>query len=101
MKKLFSKIDNTAAKETNSYLGKVFVVGRHTVTVEEVLAEGDLFYFLSPLFAPTRSLSLARVVCSICDPSRFVYFHSAYTLRLLEVAEQTEIIYRYLQADEE
>ncbi|XP_031780099.1 AP2-associated protein kinase 1 isoform X2 [Nasonia vitripennis] len=40
MKKLFSKIDNTAAKETNSYLGKVFVVGRHTVTVEEVLAEG-------------------------------------------------------------
>uniref|UniRef100_A0A0C9R9B2 AAK1_0 protein n=2 Tax=Fopius arisanus TaxID=64838 RepID=A0A0C9R9B2_9HYME len=39
MKKLFSKIDNTS-KETNSYLGKVFVVGRHTVTVEEVLAEG-------------------------------------------------------------
>ncbi|XP_058804331.1 uncharacterized protein LOC131671713 isoform X2 [Phymastichus coffea] len=40
MKKLFSKIDNTTAKETNSYLGKVFVVGRHNVTVEEVLAEG-------------------------------------------------------------
>lgn len=40
MKKLFSKIDNTAAKETSSYLGKVFVVGRHNVTVEEVLAEG-------------------------------------------------------------
>ncbi|XP_036147335.1 uncharacterized protein LOC105831673 isoform X2 [Monomorium pharaonis] len=39
MKKLFSKIDNTS-KEPNSYLGKVFVVGRHTVTVEEVLAEG-------------------------------------------------------------
>ncbi|XP_015121833.1 AP2-associated protein kinase 1 isoform X2 [Diachasma alloeum] len=39
MKKLFSKIDNTS-KETNSYLGKVFVVGRHTVTVEEILAEG-------------------------------------------------------------
>ncbi|XP_012286213.1 BMP-2-inducible protein kinase isoform X2 [Orussus abietinus] len=39
MKKLFSKIENTA-KEPNSYVGKVFVVGRHTVTVEEVLAEG-------------------------------------------------------------
>lgn len=39
MKKLFSKIDNTS-KEPNSYIGKVFVVGRHTVTVEEVLAEG-------------------------------------------------------------
>ncbi|XP_076174882.1 numb-associated kinase isoform X2 [Ptiloglossa arizonensis] len=39
MKKLFSKIENTS-KEPNSYLGKVFVVGRYTVTVEEVLAEG-------------------------------------------------------------
>ncbi|XP_021922191.1 uncharacterized protein LOC110831003 isoform X3 [Zootermopsis nevadensis] len=43
MKKLFSKIetkiDNTA-KEPNSYVGKVFVVGRMTVTVEDVLAEG-------------------------------------------------------------
>ncbi|XP_067008886.2 BMP-2-inducible protein kinase [Anabrus simplex] len=43
MKKLFSKIetkiDNTA-KEPNSYVGKVFVVGRVTVTVEDVLAEG-------------------------------------------------------------
>ncbi|XP_020283653.1 uncharacterized protein LOC109854699 isoform X2 [Pseudomyrmex gracilis] len=39
MKKLFSKIDNTS-KEPNSYLGKVFLVGRHSVTVEEVLAEG-------------------------------------------------------------
>ncbi|KOX72212.1 AP2-associated protein kinase 1 [Melipona quadrifasciata] len=39
MKKLFSKIENTS-KEPNSYIGKVFVVGRYTVTVEEVLAEG-------------------------------------------------------------
>jgi AP2-associated kinase len=43
MKKLFSKIetkiDNTA-REPNSYVGKIFVVGRMTVTVEEVLAEG-------------------------------------------------------------
>ncbi|XP_034944817.1 AP2-associated protein kinase 1 isoform X3 [Chelonus insularis] len=39
MRKLFSKIENTS-KEPNSYLGKIFVVGRYTVTVEEVLAEG-------------------------------------------------------------
>lgn len=39
MKKLFSKIDNTA-KETNNYVGKVFTIGRYTVSVEEVLAEG-------------------------------------------------------------
>lgn len=45
MKKLFSKIetkiDNTA-KETNNYVGKVFTVGRLTVTVEDILAEGEL-----------------------------------------------------------
>ncbi|XP_028132528.2 uncharacterized protein LOC114327995 [Diabrotica virgifera virgifera] len=43
MKKLFSKIetkiDNTS-RESNNYTGKVFVVGRQTVTVEDVLAEG-------------------------------------------------------------
>lgn len=43
MKKLFSKIetkiDNTT-KETNNYIGKVFTIGRLTVTVEETLAEG-------------------------------------------------------------
>lgn len=44
MKKLFSKIetkiDNTS-KESTSYIGKVFTVGRQSVTVEDVLAEGD------------------------------------------------------------
>ncbi|XP_060520244.1 uncharacterized protein LOC132698277 [Cylas formicarius] len=43
MKKLFSKIetkiDNTS-KESSTVVGKVFTVGRQTVTVEEVLAEG-------------------------------------------------------------
>ncbi|KAF5280987.1 hypothetical protein FQA39_LY05192 [Lamprigera yunnana] len=43
MKKLFSKIetkiDNTS-KETNNFIGKQFVVGRLSVTVEDVLAEG-------------------------------------------------------------
>ncbi|KAJ8959476.1 hypothetical protein NQ318_022173 [Aromia moschata] len=43
MKKLFSKIetkiDNTS-REVNSYVGKVFTVGRQSVTVEDILAEG-------------------------------------------------------------
>jgi AP2-associated kinase len=43
MKKLFSKIetkiDNTS-REVNNYVGKVFTVGRQTVTVEDILAEG-------------------------------------------------------------
>lgn len=43
MKRLFSKIetkiDNTT-RESNNVIGKVFNVGRQTVTVEEVLAEG-------------------------------------------------------------
>lgn len=43
MKKLFSKIetkiDNTS-REGNNYIGKVFTVGRQTVTVEDILAEG-------------------------------------------------------------
>ncbi|XP_059488550.1 AP2-associated protein kinase 1 [Neocloeon triangulifer] len=43
MKKLFSKLDSRAdgsAKEPQSYVGKVFTVGKHSVTVEDVLAEG-------------------------------------------------------------
>lgn len=43
MKKLFrQRISEQGAKEQGhgSFLGKVFVVGRHTVTVEEVIAEG-------------------------------------------------------------
>lgn len=55
MKKLFSKIetkiDNTA-KETNNYIGKVFTIGRLTVTVEETLAEG------SPIFLRVYVLCL-------------------------------------------
>ncbi|KAL3193457.1 hypothetical protein MRX96_016817 [Rhipicephalus microplus] len=43
MKKLFSRferIDQGAAREANNFVGKVFTVGRHTVTVEDVIAEG-------------------------------------------------------------
>lgn len=46
MKKLFSKIEtkiDTTSKETNNYVGKSFTVGRHTVTVEDILAEGNYF----------------------------------------------------------
>lgn len=46
MKKIFSKfeknekIDPAANRETSGYVGKVFTVGRTTVTVEDILAEG-------------------------------------------------------------
>lgn len=41
MKKLFSKIDSRIDnKEGNNYVGKVFNVGRQSVTVEDILAEG-------------------------------------------------------------
>ncbi|KAJ8919930.1 hypothetical protein NQ315_006459 [Exocentrus adspersus] len=43
MKKLFSKIEtkiDTTSREGNNYIGKVFTVGRQTVTVEDILAEG-------------------------------------------------------------
>lgn len=49
MKKIFSKfeknekIENTVSKEINNYVGKVFVVGRVSVTVEDVLAEGNVY----------------------------------------------------------
>jgi len=39
MKKLFSKIDNSS-KDPNCFVGKQFVVGRTSVTVEDVIAEG-------------------------------------------------------------
>ncbi|CAN7938216.1 unnamed protein product [Ixodes hexagonus] len=43
MKKLFSRferIDQGTAREANNFVGKVFTVGRTTVTVEDVIAEG-------------------------------------------------------------
>jgi len=41
MKKLFSKIDNSN-KDPNCFIGKQFTVGRTSVTVEDVIAEGKL-----------------------------------------------------------
>lgn len=45
MKKIFSKFEKNekienANRETCNYVGKVFTVGRTTVTVEDILAEG-------------------------------------------------------------
>lgn len=60
MKKLLSKIEtkiDTTGKETNNCIGKVFTVGRQTVTVEDVLAEGEQFSFA---YMPT---STCHVVC--------------------------------------
>lgn len=42
MKKLFSKIDNSNSKDPNCFVGKQFTVGRTSVTVEDVIAEGKL-----------------------------------------------------------
>ena len=39
MKKLFSKNDTS---QQNSLIGKVFVVGKFNVTVEDVIAEGKV-----------------------------------------------------------
>lgn len=54
MKKIFSKLDknekieNVSNKETTtaSFYGKSFLVGRLTVTVETVIEEGKLIFFL-------------------------------------------------------
>lgn len=48
MKKLFSKIETTGKEgghKDNHFVGKVFTVGRTTVTIEDVLAEGTIFLF--------------------------------------------------------
>lgn len=49
MKRFFSKIetkiDNTT-RESNNVIGKVFNVGRQTVTVEDVLAEGNIYLII-------------------------------------------------------
>lgn len=50
MKKIFSKFEKnekieSANRETNSYVGKVFTVGRTIVTVEDILAEGNFLFF--------------------------------------------------------
>ena len=44
MKKLFHRMDQGSKEPASghtSYIGKVFVVGRHTVTVEDTIAEGN------------------------------------------------------------
>lgn len=45
MKKLFSKFEtkiDQSPKEGTSYVGKVFTIGRLSVTVEDVIAEGTI-----------------------------------------------------------
>jgi AP2-associated kinase len=46
MKKIFSKFENKNEEKTSSnfssnFVGKVFVVGKVTVVVEDILAEGN------------------------------------------------------------
>lgn len=45
MKRLFSRSNpkgDQSSKEPNSFIGKVFNVGRFTVTVEDIIAEGNI-----------------------------------------------------------
>ena len=49
MKKLFSKIDQSG--QQNPLIGKVFVVGKFAVTVEEVIAQGKTEFVPSTLQA--------------------------------------------------
>lgn len=49
MKKFFGKIDSKSdnnAKDLGNCVGKSFVVGRMTVVVEEILAEGILILYI-------------------------------------------------------
>lgn len=51
MKKIFKKIDHKSeasgtSKEPCNYLGKTFVVGKITVTVEDILAEGEWLLYI-------------------------------------------------------
>jgi hypothetical protein len=47
MKKIFSKLENNKNEEktqsnfTSNYTGKVFQINKHSVVVEEILAEGQ------------------------------------------------------------
>jgi hypothetical protein len=43
MKKLFAKTDTSAQQ----YVGKVFTVGRFTVTIEDVIAEMNILIFMT------------------------------------------------------
>ncbi|XP_055836741.1 AP2-associated protein kinase 1 isoform X2 [Episyrphus balteatus] len=69
MKKIFSKFDkneklenSTTTKETNSFVGKVFVVGRVSVTVEDVLAEGGFaMVFLAKANSGNAKYALKRM----------------------------------------
>lgn len=74
MKKILSKFDRneklenshntSSSKETNSFVGKVFTVGRVTVTVEDVLAEGKWEWeWVGALIMCCVSVSLYVSVC--------------------------------------
>ncbi|XP_011180270.2 mucin-4 isoform X1 [Zeugodacus cucurbitae] len=72
MKKIFSKFDknekldnshnHSTSKETNSFVGKVFTVGRVSVTVEDVLAEGGFaMVFLAKANTGNTKYALKRM----------------------------------------
>ena len=44
MKKFFSKFDATFEQPQANFIGKVFNIGRQTVTVDEMIAEGESIF---------------------------------------------------------
>lgn len=72
MKKIFSKFEKnekieSANRETNSYVGKVFTVGRTTVTVEDILAEGNF------VFSIHTSYRIAALSVALYNNASVVY----------------------------
>jgi len=76
MKKIFSKFEKnekieTANKESNNYVGKGFVVGRVSVTVEDILAEGKILYKII-------NMCITNVLLLFKDTIMFYYDFKSY-----------------------
>jgi len=66
MKKIFGKIDNRRDEKENekahsSYIGKKFTIGRHTVVIEDVVAEGGFAIVFLVKSATGARLALKRM----------------------------------------
>ena len=75
MKKLFSKNDTS---QQNSLIGKVFVVGKFNVTVEDVIAEGKVQKNKTNMIAIARFRNLEiRNLNNIVEYPKFVNIQSS------------------------
>lgn len=65
MKRLFSRSNpkgDQSSKEPNSFIGKVFNVGRFTVTVEDIIAEGNIKHLCVCAFHISMFLNFASTI---------------------------------------